>query len=118
MAAPDPNMDGAATSSEQANDAAGHQNNEEAVDDEDSDMDDESASLQRIMSSERRAKRMQKSPAQMMLDPFRFAPLIRPMGISDLPAAVALENAAFNNSQHRASADKVGAPSPSLWIAR
>lgn len=82
--------------------------NEEVIDDEGSDVDEEFASLQRIMSAKRRDKRLQKSRIQEVMDPFPFHPLIRPMGISDLPSAIALENAAFNDPQHRALADKVG----------
>lgn len=81
--------------------------NEEVINDEDSDVDDDFASLQRIMSAKRREKRLRKSRIQEVLDPFPYAPLIRPMGISDLQSAIALENAAFTDPQHRASADKV-----------
>ncbi|CAN8102188.1 unnamed protein product [Discula destructiva] len=81
--------------------------NEEVIDDEASDVDDDFASLQRTISAKRRDQRLRKSRMQEVLDPIPFVPLIRPLGISDLPAAIALENAAFLNPQHRASADKI-----------
>lgn len=81
--------------------------NEEVIDDEASDVDDEFASLQRSMSAKRRDQRLGKCHIQDILHPIPFVPLIRPLGISDLPSAVALENAAFTDPEHRASADKV-----------
>lgn len=81
--------------------------NEQAIDEEDSDVDDDFAQLQRIQSAKRREDKQQKSRIQELLDPFPFAPNIRPLGISDLQSAIALENAAFTDPQHRASAEKV-----------
>lgn len=79
------------------------------VDEEDDDLDDALAELQRIQSAKRREgkEKNQKNRIQEVL-PFPFAPNIRPLGISDLQSAVALENAAFTDPQHRASREKVG----------
>lgn len=85
--------------------------NEEVIDDEGSDADDAFTSLQRIMSAKRREKIMSKSRIQMNLDPIPFQPVVRPLRTSDLASAIALENAAFSDPQHRASADKVSGPS-------
>lgn len=81
--------------------------NEEVIDDDGSDEDDDYASLQRIISAKRRETRLQPTRIQEVLQPFPFAPLIRPLTISDLQSAIALENAAFTDPQHRASAEKV-----------
>lgn len=90
------------------------------VDEEDDDLDDALAELQRIQSAKRREgkEKNQKNRIQEVL-PFPFAPNIRPLGISDLQSAVALENAAFTDPQHRASLEKVGfflaLPTPPLF---
>lgn len=96
------NKDGPALAQAVANE------NEQAIDEEDSDVDDDFAQLQRIQSAKRREDKQQKPRIQELLDPFPFAPNIRPLGISDLQSAIALENAAFTDPQHRASAEKVG----------
>ncbi|KAJ4414627.1 hypothetical protein N0V82_007810 [Gnomoniopsis sp. IMI 355080] len=80
--------------------------NEQAID-EDSDVDDDFAQLQRVQSKKRREDKQQKPRIQELLDPHPFAPNIRPLGISDLQSAIALENAAFTDPQHRASAEKI-----------
>ncbi|KAJ4390037.1 hypothetical protein N0V93_007510 [Gnomoniopsis smithogilvyi] len=81
--------------------------NEQAIDEEDSDVDDDFAQLQRIQSAKRREDKQQKPRIQELLDPFPFAPNIRPLGTSDLRSAIALENAAFTDPQHRASSEKI-----------
>lgn len=82
--------------------------NEQVIDEDDSDVDDDFAQLQRIQSAKRREDKQLKPRIQELLDPFPFAPNIRPLGMSDLQSAIALENAAFTDPQHRASAEKVG----------
>lgn len=81
--------------------------NEQVIDEDDSDVDDDFAQLQRIQSAKRREDKQLKPRIQELLDPFPFAPNIRPLGMSDLKSAIALENAAFTDPQHRASAEKV-----------
>lgn len=98
--------------SDKADDLPAHiinKNEEAAVDEDDDDLDDDLAELQRIQSAKRREgkEKNQKSRIQEIL-PFPFAPNIRPLGISDLCSAVALENAAFADPRHRATQEKVG----------
>lgn len=85
--------------------------NEQAFDDDDDDdlLDDDVVELARIQSAKRREgkEKAHQNRIQEIL-PFPFAPLIRPLGISDLQSVVALENAAFQDPQHRASPEKVG----------
>lgn len=83
--------------------------NEQAFDDDDDDLDDDLVQLARIQSAKRREgkEKAQENRIQEIL-PFPFAPNIRPLGISDLRSVVALENAAFQAPQHRASPEKVG----------
>lgn len=96
-----PNKDGSASSQPVTD------KNEQAIDEDDSDVDDDFAQLQRIQSAKRREDKQQKPRIQELLDPFPFAPNIRPLSISDLQSAIALESAAFTDPQHRASAEKV-----------
>lgn len=82
--------------------------NAEAFDDDDEDLDDELAQLQRTQSAKRREAKdlSHKSRIQELLG-ITFAPNCRPLGVSDLQSVVALENAAFPDPEHRATADKV-----------
>lgn len=88
---------------------ASNKDEDAVVDEDDDDLDDALAELQRIQSAKRREgkEKNQKNRIQEIL-PFPFAPNIRPLGISDLHSAVALENAAFSDPRHRASKEKVG----------
>lgn len=86
---------------------------DDAIADDDEDVDDQFAELQRTMSAKRRddKEKGRENRIQEIL-PFPFAPNIRPLSISDLRSTVALENAAFTDPQHRASPEKVGCPRP------
>ncbi|KAI3402133.1 hypothetical protein diail_62 [Diaporthe ilicicola] len=81
---------------------------DDAIADDDDDVDDQFAELQRTMSAKRRddKEKGRENRLQEIL-PFTFAPNIRPLGISDLRSTVALENAAFLDPQHRASPEKL-----------
>lgn len=88
--------------------AVNNQDESAAMDEDDDELDDDLAELQRIQSAKRREgkEKNQRNRIQEIL-PFPFAPNIRPLGISDLHSAVALENAAFSDPQHRATQEKV-----------
>jgi hypothetical protein len=76
--------------------------------DESSDVDGDFASLQKLMSQKRRAAKDSPENRLHKALPFltTFSPNIRPLTISDLESAIALENAAFPNPDHRASPEK------------
>ncbi|KAK0718222.1 hypothetical protein B0T26DRAFT_752172 [Lasiosphaeria miniovina] len=78
---------------------------EQAVDDND-EIDSDFASLQKTLSQKRRAAKDSPESRLQKAFPFAFSPNIRPLTISDLNSCVALENAAFPNSAHRASREK------------
>ncbi|KAL1864235.1 hypothetical protein Daus18300_007832 [Diaporthe australafricana] len=81
---------------------------DDAIADDDEDVDDQFAELQRTMSAKRRddKEKGRENRIQEIL-PFPFAPNIRPLSVSDLRSTVALENAAFTDPQHRASPEKL-----------
>ncbi|KAL2267519.1 hypothetical protein VTJ83DRAFT_4796 [Remersonia thermophila] len=95
-----------ATSATSADPSTG--NAEQAID-ESSDVDGDFANLQKMLSQRRRAAK--DSPEARLLKALpcikKFSPLVRPLSISDLKSAIALENAAFPNPDHRASLEKL-----------
>ncbi|KAK1755751.1 hypothetical protein QBC47DRAFT_195473 [Echria macrotheca] len=74
---------------------------------ESSDVDSDFAQSQKALNQKKRAMKDSPEARLKKVFPFRFVPLVKPLTISDLDSAVALENAAFTNPEHRASADKI-----------
>lgn len=70
-------------------------------------VDSEFAALQQMISQKKRAARDDRRPKIQQVLPFTFSPNIRPLTESDVESCVALENAAFPNSELRSTPEKV-----------
>lgn len=98
-----------------------HNENEHDIDnaianDDDDILDDEMTNLARIQSAKRRDLKEKSHQNRIQeLVGFTFTPNVHPLGLSDLKSVVVLENAAFTDPEHRASADKVRLPSSLYW---
>jgi hypothetical protein len=75
--------------------------------DESDEADSDFVDLQKTISQKKRAARDCNEARLKKVLPVPYSPNIRPLSISDLESVVALENAAFQNPEFRASRDKV-----------
>ncbi|KAI0011273.1 polyamine acetyltransferase [Xylariaceae sp. FL0662B] len=78
---------------------------EDAIDDTE-DLPDNFVDIQKTISDSRRRQSHGKKGISEIL-PFRYAPNIGPLTISDLESCTVLETAAFTNPKHRATKEKI-----------
>ena len=83
-----------------------HGDNDDAVD-ESAEADGDFVKLQKNLNQKKRAGQGSTDSRIQKVFPFPFLPNIRPLTVSDLESAVALESAAFHSPEFRATPEKV-----------